>query len=96
MQYGYMSPLAMRIDSKTSQNAASKALSDFQMFVGLQPTGILGSRWAGYVVCMGGLKVRAEDTLEHSQKEITLEAIRHRSKDYINVNLKDICCTYIG
>lgn len=52
VQFGYLSPLAKRIDSNMSQNAASEALADFQMFVGLQPTGMLGSRWAGYVVCM--------------------------------------------
>jgi len=75
VQFGYMSPLAMRSDSNMSQNAASKALTDFQMFVGLQPTGILGLRWAGYVECMGRLRVRADVTLEHSQKETTLEAI---------------------
>jgi hypothetical protein len=75
VQFGYLSPLVMRSDPNMSQNAASKALTDFQVFVGLQPTGILGLRWAGYVVCMGRLKVCAEVTLEHSQKEITLEAI---------------------
>jgi len=53
VQFGYLSPLTEKIDSRMSNNAASKALTDFQMFVGLQPTGILGSRWAGYVVCMG-------------------------------------------
>jgi hypothetical protein len=52
VQFGYLSPLAKRIDSNMSQNAASEALTDFQMFVGLQPTGMLGSRWAGSVVCM--------------------------------------------
>jgi hypothetical protein len=75
VQFGYMSPVAMRSDSNMIQNAASKALTDFQMFVGLQPTGILGLRRAGYVACMGQLKVHAEVTLEHSQKDITLEAI---------------------
>jgi len=53
VQFGYLSPLTERSDPNTNQNAASEALTDFQMFVGLQPTGILGSRWAGYVVCMG-------------------------------------------
>jgi hypothetical protein len=75
VQFGYMSPLAMRSDSYMRQDAASKALTDFQMFARLQPTGILGSRWAGYIVCIGWLKVHAEVTLEHSQKETTLEAI---------------------
>lgn len=37
VQFGYLSPL--KIGLRNSQNAASKALIDFQMFVGLQPTG---------------------------------------------------------
>jgi Putative peptidoglycan binding domain. len=75
VQFGYMSPESMRSESYVNQNAASKALTDFQKFVGLQPTGMLGLRWVGYVVCMGGLKARAEVNIEHLQREITLEAI---------------------
>jgi hypothetical protein len=58
-----------------SQDVASKALADFQMFVGLQPTGIqvLDLRWAGYVVHMGQVAVHAEVNLEHSKKEITTQ-----------------------
>jgi len=41
VQFGYMSPLAMRSDSTMNQNAASEALTDFQTFAGLQPTGML-------------------------------------------------------
>jgi hypothetical protein len=56
VQFGYLNSQAMRSGSHMSQDAASKALTDFQMFVGLQPTGILGLRWAGYVVYVGQLR----------------------------------------
>lgn len=39
VQFGYLNSQAMRSGSHMSQDAASKALTDFQMFVGLQPTG---------------------------------------------------------
>jgi hypothetical protein len=44
VRFGYMNPQAMRSDLPTSQDVASKALTDFQMFTGLQPTGVLGLR----------------------------------------------------
>jgi hypothetical protein len=62
VQFGYMNPQTMSGVFYPSPNVTSTALTDFQMFVGLQPTGMLGLRWAGYVVCMGRLKARVELT----------------------------------
>lgn len=65
VRFGYMNPQAMRSDLPTSQDVASKALTDFQMFTGLQPTGVLGLRWAEYVVYMGQLEVHTNLNLEY-------------------------------